>query len=205
MPRPTRGRTSLPGHTKAVKIATQKSKLDDDEDMMDFPAPEAGPSALSTLEAEAEQEEPAPTRPQTKMKKSDKLYAKREALLAKITAGQNPYSKSHQRRMKRAARPSENLNTTLNEVKDMLPEVEPVQEVSELGTVAQKKEKGAPGGPRLTSKKRQKVLSEEATRLPAVMGNKAFLANPFETIRLHTLNTLQTATHTKPPSKKKGH
>ena len=34
--------------------------------------------------------------------------------------------------------------------------------------------------------------TDEAARLPAIMANASFAAKPWETIRLHTLNTLET-------------
>ncbi|ORY91519.1 ribosome biogenesis protein SLX9-domain-containing protein [Leucosporidium creatinivorum] len=162
--------------------------------MMAEPEVEAAPEPQQESAYEEE-----PLAPPKKQSKSDKQYAKREALLAKITAGANPYSKSHTRRMKRAARPSENLVTGLGEVEDVLQQVtaqaeeERAQEEEEMDQGQAKgswKELGGKGQPKLTVKKRNKVLTEESARLPAVLANPAFASNPFATIRTHTLNNL---------------
>lgn len=42
--------------------------------------------------------------------------------------------------------------------------------------------------------------TDEAARMPAVLANSSFAAKPWETIRLHTLNTMETF---KPPPKPK--
>ncbi|KAL8290076.1 hypothetical protein RQP46_003015 [Phenoliferia psychrophenolica] len=179
MPRPTRARTSLPGHQKAAKI----DQVAEDVDM-------------DAQGEEREEEDAEPARPPNKQKKTDKLIARREALLAKITGGATPYSKSHERRTKRAARPSEHLNTTLAEVEAVLPEL-PVEAADEGMDGKGPKAAVEKGAPKLTQKKRQKVLAEEAARLSAVMANPAFVTSPWETLRLHTQNTLKTAVHHK--------
>ena len=108
-PRPTRARTSLPGHSRAPTAAKQQDDLppfnpaDNDSMMLDISAPvrlrlahvsptcrlrrakltgwlafpqhDSSAAEPSLLEAEEK-------RPPTKQKKADKLYARREALLA---------------------------------------------------------------------------------------------------------------------------
>lgn len=123
---------------------------------------------------EEETEEETSVRPPTKQKKSDKLYARREALLAstflpctsqaradrlvrvEITEGTNPYSKSHNRRLKKAARPSEHLVTSLGEVENVLEEVR----VAAQGREEEEEVvlEGGKGKEKMTAKKRQRVL-----------------------------------------------
>ncbi|KAI5480397.1 hypothetical protein MNV49_000972 [Pseudohyphozyma bogoriensis] len=206
MPRAVKSRTSLPGHSKAARKQVQP--VDEDSFM---PAAGGADTEMTGVdepqveEPEEKVEEPAAVRP-PKQKKADKAYAKREALIAKITAGQNPYSKSHNRRLKRAAKPENNLVASLNEVKEVLHQVESDEDEAEESDRAEEvvkaKEGGGKGKEKLTAKKRQRVLSAEATRMPAILSNPAFASDPFATIRLHTMNTLQTATHAKPKAKK---
>jgi hypothetical protein len=77
-----------------------------------------------------------------------------------ITAGASPYSKSHNRRAKRAARPSENLVTNLTEVEDVLEQlrVQAEEEEEEQVQAAEKVVLGGKGQEKLTAKKRQRVL-----------------------------------------------
>lgn len=96
-------------------------------------------------------------------------------LYAELNASTAPYSKSHNRRLRRAARPQNNLVTTLQEVEAVLPSIEPAFEMSdeadtfeveaeeeeyeEAGTAASGKGKtGGKGKEKLTAKKRQRVL-----------------------------------------------
>lgn len=105
--------------------------------------------------------------------------------------------------------------TSLSEVEDVLEQVtaQAEEEEQEQEEEVFKATTGGKGKEKLTAKKRQRVLfvsdllsqaardgrltlcvlgrTSEAARLPAVMANPAFTANPFETIRLHTLNNLK--------------
>ncbi|GAA5963804.1 hypothetical protein JCM21900_000048 [Sporobolomyces salmonicolor] len=213
MPRPTRTRTSLPGHSRAAKLESTKtiSTPDalDDSYMMD-PVEMAPIQAPKTIEVD---QAPAPPLPPQgdkplapKQTKAEKAHAKRQALLDKITAGSTPYSKSHGRRLKRAARPSNNLVTTLAEFEEVLPQIEPESEEEEDGMeeegVPKKQGTGGKGKEKLTAKKRQRVLTTEAARLPAILANSHFASSPFATIRQHTLNTMATQKN-EPPAKKK--
>lgn len=99
-------------------------------------------------------------------------------LFAELNASTAPYSKSHNRRLRRAARPQNNLVTTLQEVEAVLPSIEPAFEMSDeadafeveaegaeaeeyeqAGTATSGKGKtGGKGKEKLTAKKRQRVL-----------------------------------------------
>ncbi|GAA6004912.1 hypothetical protein JCM11491_002276 [Sporobolomyces phaffii] len=135
-----------------------------------------------------------------RLTKAEKAQAKRQNLLDQINSRSNPYSKSHSRRLKRAARPEANLVTSLSDVHDVLPEIEPAFDEPEASD-----EDGRPdemhddrvhpvshagkGKEKMTAKKRQRVLTNESTRLPAILANSSFSKSPFATIRMHTLNT----------------
>lgn len=231
MPRPTRTRTSLPGHSRAAKlkpdaVVTAPDGLDDSymmapEEMAPIAAVKAAaaasePSRATELAEHAEEAE-EPREHKHKQTKAEKAYNKRKQLLEKLNASTAPYSKSHNRRLRRAARPQNNLVTTLQEVEAVLPSIEPAfdlsdeadafeveaeeEEYEEAGTAASGKGKtGGKGKEKLTAKKRQRVLTAESTRLPAIIKNESFAASPFATIRQHTLNTL--AMQKNPPAKK---
>lgn len=90
--------------------------------------------------------------------------------ITEINARSNPYSKSHSRRLKRAARPEANLVTSLNDFQDVLPEIEPefddshsAQDEDEEAAMIDDDEHAKPGTggkgkEKLTAKKRQRVL-----------------------------------------------
>jgi hypothetical protein len=92
---------------------------------------------------------------------------------SEINKRSTPYSKSHSRRVKRAARPSANLVTSLSDFQDVLPELEPdfeeptsdgtydgMEDDTEVveGQVGGKAGNGGKGKEKLTAKKRQRVL-----------------------------------------------
>lgn len=98
--------------------------------------------------------------------------------IPELNASTTPYSKSHNRRIRRAARPQNNLVTTLQEVEADLPSIEPAFDMPEEddegdesfgGSAAEEAEEDAPaagkkgttggkGKEKLTAKKRQRVL-----------------------------------------------
>ena len=91
---------------------------------------------------------------------------------AEITAGSNPYSKSHTRRLKRAAMPENNLVTSLSAVTKELEEMapEPKSDEEEDRSEGEPEPKAVPGKAgkgvgeggkgqeKLTAKKRSRVL-----------------------------------------------
>ncbi|BGP54949.1 hypothetical protein JCM8202_003459 [Rhodotorula sphaerocarpa] len=232
MPRPTRARTSLPGHSRAAKlrpdaVVAAPDGLDDSymmapEEMAPIAAVKAAAAAAAVDEpsrvAESSEHDgvaEGPPReerrePKAKQTKAEKAYNKRKLLLDKLNASTTPYSKSHNRRIRRAARPQNNLVTTLQEVEAVLPSIEPAFDMPEEddegdesfgGSAAEEAEEDAPaagkkgttggkGKEKLTAKKRQRVLTSESSRLPAIIKNESFAQSPFATIRQHTLNTL---------------
>ncbi|GAA5897168.1 hypothetical protein JCM6882_001808 [Rhodosporidiobolus microsporus] len=162
---------------------------------------------------EDEEEERAPRAPKERQTKAEKAYNKRKALLEKLSASTNPYSKSHARRVRRAAKPENNLVASLEEVEAVLPVVEALPTLGDEDEDDGMKDDDADGGKgkkgnggkgkeKLTAKKRQRVLTAESVRLPAIIKNESFAASPFATIRQHTLNTL--VTQKNPPLQKGG-
>ncbi|GAA5823498.1 hypothetical protein JCM11251_000656 [Rhodosporidiobolus azoricus] len=166
------------------------------------------------LEAEAAEEEKAAKAPKEKQTKAEKAYNKRKALLEKLSASTTPYSKSHARRVRRAAKPENNLVASLEEVEAVLPTVEALPTLDDEeedegmeddeGVQGGKKTPGGKGKEKLTAKKRQRVLTAESARLPAIIKNESFAASPFATIRQHTLNTLVTQKNPHPSHQKGG-
>ncbi|GAA5880675.1 hypothetical protein JCM16303_004308 [Sporobolomyces ruberrimus] len=231
MPRPTRSRTSLPGHSKAASASKTIATPDalDDSYMMD-PAEMAPMQAPRVIEQAVDVPAPAEVpldevakhhkegsgRP--RITKAEKAQAKRQNLLDQINSRATPYSKSHSRRLKRAARPEANLVASLSDFQDVLPEIEPafdeptsdgddVDGMDQEGVEEEqfKQSNGGKGKEKLTAKKRQRVLTSESTRLPAILANSSFSKSPFATIRMHTLNTMaaQKAQEEAAASKKK--
>ncbi|SGY79220.1 BQ5605_C008g05078 [Microbotryum silenes-dioicae] len=195
MPRPTQQRRSLPGHSKAASSrngAPRSTVLDDD--LMGLSAGDQLMRPRDTQTSfdaesrndddEAQDEDPAlpstitPGRPfPTKQTKATKQHLKRQALLDKITSSQQPYSKSHARRMKRASKPENNLVADLRQVEQALPPtslttttlmgdalgMQHGEEVEEDVDVGMEEGvvpglKGAKGKEKLTAKKRSRVL-----------------------------------------------
>ena len=85
---------------------------------------------------------------------------------SEITEGTNPYSKSHNRRVKRAAQPSQHLVSDLSTVEDVLSEMKDVEVEPEMDSDDARRTAGAvkenvtggKGKEKLTAKKRQRVL-----------------------------------------------
>ncbi|SCV70833.1 BQ2448_3595 [Microbotryum intermedium] len=152
----------------------------------------------------------------SKPTKALKQHLKRQALLEKITSSQQPYSKSHARRLKRASKPENNLVSDLKQVESALPVVsettttmgpedalgmngdvdETVEGDGDVGKEQEGVERfvgtlGSQGNEKLTAKKRSRVLRSEASRLPAVLTNKEFKKDAFAAIRLHMMNQIK--------------
>ncbi|SCZ98928.1 BZ3500_MvSof-1268-A1-R1_Chr7-1g09318 [Microbotryum saponariae] len=237
MPRPTQQRRSLPAHSKAASRHGATRSTVQDDDLIGLSAGDQLMRPRDTQPAkipfddesrndddEALDEDPAlsstttPGRPfPAKQTKATKQHLKRQALLDQITSSQQPYSKSHARRMKRAAKPENNLVADLRQVEQALPptswtttslmgdalgmqhgeevEQEDVDVGMEEGGV--RGLKGGKGKEKLTAKKRSRVLESEASRLPAVLTNKDFKKDAFAAIRLHMMNQIEAEKETR--------
>jgi len=120
----------------------------------------------------------------------------------RLQASQSPYSRSHNRRLKRKEKQQlgsgmSDLNAALGALDD------PAEEVHRPGiTTARRrgttdaKPRVKPGqigegkGDPLTKAQRKKALLTERLRISLVQSTPEFSKNPFETIRLHAQNTL---------------
>ncbi|KAI0778510.1 ribosome biogenesis protein SLX9-domain-containing protein [Trametes elegans] len=146
-------------------------------------------------------EEPRPT-----MKKKEKQALKHELFLKRLEQSRSPYSKSHERRMKRKAReqvaggmgdiqaaisameetiPAAVQNTIGDDAKEAddmdVSEAKPKPKQGQIG-----EGKGAP----LSKNQRKRALQLERMRIPLILKTPEFSANPFQTIRTHAQNTL---------------
>ncbi|KAI0694892.1 ribosome biogenesis protein SLX9-domain-containing protein [Cytidiella melzeri] len=145
------------------------------------------------------------------MKKKEKQALKHETFIQALATSRSPYSKSHERRLKRKAR--EQVAGGLHEITAALAEVAtdsiPVA-VLQSGAVRtadsltmtpeesstnrhRKVASGQIGEGRhnpLSKSQRKRALQAERLRIPLILSNPQFSANPFETIRTHAQNTL---------------
>ncbi|GJE85765.1 ribosome biogenesis protein SLX9-domain-containing protein [Phanerochaete sordida] len=127
--------------------------------------------------------------------KREKQLLKHEKFLQRLEASRSPYSKSHERRLKRKAK--EQVASGLDEIKAAISAVEVAEGLApaEDGE-APRKPKLAPGqigeGKHTTLSKaqRKKALAMERMRIPKILSTPEFSSNPFQTLRKHAENTL---------------
>ncbi|KAH8102491.1 ribosome biogenesis protein SLX9-domain-containing protein [Cristinia sonorae] len=140
------------------------------------------------------------------MKKKEKQMLKHELFLQRLEDSRSPYSKSHERRMKRKAK--EQVAGGLSEIHaaitalddgsaDHLPVAResggPNTEGAAQTQQAPKHKSGQIGegkGATLSKAQRKRALQTERLRMPLIRSNPAFSTNPFQTIRTHAQNTL---------------
>ncbi|KAI0348430.1 hypothetical protein BDW22DRAFT_91739 [Trametopsis cervina] len=199
MPKEFRRRNAA--HAQSARLKKQQP-VDHDVEPSIVPST-AEDEAVLDLEELAEVA-PADEDPRKPLKKKAKQALKHEIFIQRLEASRSPYSKSHERRVKRKAR--EQVAGGLQEITDALAEVEsdvPVliqQDVSaedgQPSTGASRKFANAPGqigegkpAP-LKKSQRKKALQAERLRIPLILSNPEFAANPFQTIRTHAQNTL---------------
>ncbi|KAI0814856.1 ribosome biogenesis protein SLX9-domain-containing protein [Irpex lacteus] len=136
------------------------------------------------------------------MKKKEKQAVKHELFLQRLEQSRSPYSKSHERRLKRKAR--EQVAGGLKDITAALAELETDIPVAIQQTISaddatedtSRKPTAASSligeGKRtpLSKAQRKKALQAERMRIPLILSNPEFSANPFKTIRTHAQNTL---------------
>ncbi|KAF9068109.1 ribosome biogenesis protein SLX9-domain-containing protein [Rhodocollybia butyracea] len=191
-------------HNSSVKLPKRKSE---DVIAIEDSGPDPGTNNEEILTPDTGPEI-APT-----LKKKDKQQLKRDAFLRRVELTQSPYSKSHQRRLKRKIK--EQLGQGLGDIRDALPTVEASLTTANEPSVAagsksqqmqvdgeedaaksttQSKSKsskiGEGKGTTLSNAQRKKALQIERLRHPHILSNPQFSSNPFETIRTHAQNTL---------------
>ncbi|KAH9922990.1 ribosome biogenesis protein SLX9-domain-containing protein [Amylocystis lapponica] len=145
--------------------------------------------------------------PRIALKKKEKQALKHELFLKRLESSRSPYSKSHERRLKRKAKeqvaggmgdvkaalsaleddiPQAVLDSTHEDVtgdvvSEERPKVKPRPKPGKIG-----EGKGAP----LSKAQRKRMLEAERMRIPMILSTPEFAANPFQTIRIHAQNTL---------------
>ncbi|OBZ80039.1 hypothetical protein A0H81_00893 [Grifola frondosa] len=177
MPKDTRRRTG--GHEQSIRLSKRQFAVQDntvEHVNVGEQTSVTGPEILASM---AEQEEP-----RTAMKKKEKQALKHDLFVKRLESARSPYSKSHERRLKRKARnklPVE-LQNAINlddEVTNETPKAKP--KPGQIG-----EGKGVP----LSKAQRKRALQVERMRVPMILSNPEFTLNPFQTIRTHAQNTL---------------
>ncbi|TFK41047.1 ribosome biogenesis protein SLX9-domain-containing protein [Crucibulum laeve] len=138
------------------------------------------------------------------LSKKQKQQLKREALLQKLEGSKSPYSKSHNRRLKRKANEQiagglDDIQAVITALDDTAPS-QPSDEHAQSDSMTTEGEKakanpkigkiGEGKGVPLSKRQRKRALQLERVRHPLILTNSHFSSNPFETIRLHAQNTL---------------
>ncbi|KAH7341805.1 ribosome biogenesis protein SLX9-domain-containing protein [Rhizoctonia solani] len=132
--------------------------------------------------------------------KKEKQQAKHERLLQRLSVGTSPYSKSHNRRLKRKQKTTlstdlQSVQNVLNTIaEDILPAVgESKYNPESHHTIRPKQAPGIIGegkGVTLTKQQRKRALELEQLRQSAIMTNSDYRKNPFDAIRRHAQNSL---------------
>ncbi|KAF8216109.1 ribosome biogenesis protein SLX9-domain-containing protein [Mycena galopus ATCC 62051] len=199
MPKDRRKRVG--GHEPSVKLVKRQFAVQDNAvDHVEI----GGGAAESAVDLLANAEDPhaGPV-----LKKKEKQQLKREALLQRLESSHSPYSKSHERRLKRKAKEQlaggdlDAIQMAIAAVDDDeadAPELLQPEDsmVEDAAPVKQKKQKPKPGqigegkGATLSKAQRKRALELEKARHPLILNNSDFALNPFQTIRTHAQNTL---------------
>ncbi|TDL28377.1 hypothetical protein BD410DRAFT_759554 [Rickenella mellea] len=139
------------------------------------------------------------------LKKKEKQQMKHEAFLRRLESTHSPYSKSHNRRLKRKAK--EEIGGGLSDIGLVLDTFDPsipADESAVLGTsddttkaeALKQASKARPGqigagkAATLSNTQRKRAMQMEKLRHPLILTTPEFAANPFQTIRTHAQNTL---------------
>ncbi|KAI0788603.1 ribosome biogenesis protein SLX9-domain-containing protein [Abortiporus biennis] len=135
------------------------------------------------------------------VKKKEKQAMKHELFIQRLESGRTPYSKSHERRLKRKAK--EQVAGGFDDMQvaiSLLAGDAPNEETD--GTTTQTQSQSAATKPRagligegksttLSKAQRKRALQAERLRVPVILSNPSFSSNPFQTIRIHAKNTLE--------------
>ncbi|KAI0080252.1 hypothetical protein K474DRAFT_293568 [Panus rudis PR-1116 ss-1] len=154
-----------------------------------------GAEILSELADEGDLQKP--------MKKKQKQAMKHELFLQRLESSRSPYSKSHERRLKRKAK--EQVAGGLSDIQAALPTLDDQIPDSVKDAAAQGNDDIAGNTSRpepkvgqigegkkepLSKSQRKRALKMERLRIPMILSNPEFASNPFQTIRTHAQNTL---------------
>ncbi|KAI0830642.1 ribosome biogenesis protein SLX9-domain-containing protein [Trametes gibbosa] len=146
--------------------------------------------------------------PRPIMKKKEKQALKHELFLKRLEQSRSPYSKSHERRLKRKAKEQvaggmDDITAAIFAVEDAIPTAvqntiaadaqEPAgtdEPRTQARTKPQPGQIGEGKGVPLSKNQRKRALQVERMRIPLILATPEFSANPFQTIRTHAQNTL---------------
>lgn len=140
--------------------------------------------------------------PRVVLKKKEKQAIKHEMFLKRLESSRSPYSKSHERRLKRKAKEQvaggmSDMQAAISAVDDdALARDAQSSEDPSHGHETRPKPKAKPGqigegkGAPLSKSQRKRALQLERMRIPPILSNPEFASNPFQTIRTHAQNTL---------------
>ncbi|KAI0094985.1 ribosome biogenesis protein SLX9-domain-containing protein [Irpex rosettiformis] len=201
MPKQSRRRSS--GHAQSVRLSKHKgeAQLVDSIETV---------SAVEDIQEQSIKSGPGSANPpeddtRRPMKKKDKQALKHELFLHRLEKSCSPYSKSHERRLKRKVREQvagglQDITAALAEVEtDIPPAIQQTISANGDDTILDnvgRKSKATPGfigegkhAP-LSKSQRKKALQAERMRIPLILSTPEFSSNPFRTIRTHAQNTL---------------
>ncbi|CAE6425179.1 unnamed protein product [Rhizoctonia solani] len=200
MPKDRRGKLTQ-RHQPSAKTSSrifavaeeQTEKIDQEKDLSELTANEL----LRTAGTQPTSASKIPVNIPTK---KEKQQAKHERLLQRLSAGTSPYSKSHNRRLKRKQKTA--LSTDLQSVQkalntiaeDILPAVAESNHNPDSHHTSRPKQAlgmiGEGKGITLTKQQRKRALELEQLRQSAIMTNSDYRKNPFDAIRRHAQNSL---------------
>jgi len=190
MPKSTRRRSG--GHEKSVpiRVAERKFAAGDAHEHVALGSEVeiSGSQILASMTADEEAEKP--------MKKKEKQALKHELFVQRLESSRSPYSKSHERRLKRKAK--EQVAGGLDDIQAAISFIAgdpPAGTEGTTGTavVDSRPKPGQIGEGKsapLSKSQRKRALRTERLRVPMILSNPDFAANPFKTIRTHAQNTL---------------
>ncbi|KAM5533084.1 hypothetical protein V8D89_013227 [Ganoderma adspersum] len=200
MPKDRRRRSRA--HEQSVRLPSQREFAVQDNAVEHLDIGEQSErSAAEILADMAADQEPRPT-----LKKKEKQALKHQLFVERLEQTRSPYSKSHERRLKRRAREQvaggmSEIKAAISALEDDIPEAiqnsvaanddanagdasRPQQARPKPGQIGEGK--GVP----LSKNQRKRALQVERTRIPMILATPEFAANPFQTIRTHAQNSL---------------
>lgn len=198
MPKERRRRSGA--HEQSVRLPSRQFTVQNAVEHVE-PGDEAEASGTEILRSMAEQE------PRITMKKKEKQALKHELFLKRLESSRSPYSKSHERRVRRKAKEQvaggmSDVKAALSALDDDIPQavIDSTEDFADGDAAGGDRSKPVPkpkpgqigegkGAP-LSKAQRKRVLETERMRIPMILSTKEFSANPFQTIRTHAQNTL---------------
>ncbi|CCL98987.1 uncharacterized protein FIBRA_00995 [Fibroporia radiculosa] len=185
-------------HDSSVKLAKRQFAVQDavvEHVELGTQVDTSGSEILKSLAREGELGPP-------NMKKKEKQALKHELFMKRLESSRSPYSKSHERRLKRKAREQvasgmDDIRAAISAVEDAIPsavaEARSQVESDETQDQTARSQTGRIGegkGVPLSKSQRKRALQLERMRIPMILATPEFASNPFQTIRTHAQNTL---------------